>query len=563
MKGRASERTDLQADAQGVGSYAGAIDVGAAPVASAMTGDVPRAYAILAKIFAFYRAPGRRATSASECLRLVAGNGPRQVERLLAQLPPAWADHAIASVYALHMRSDRRKRLGAYFTPPHVVDHLLGRMNDFGLDLGTHSIRDPAAGGAAFLVPVARQMVAMWRSEALSPAAIVDRLCNRLLGREIDPELAAIANALLRRSLVREFSIRQERAARVALVTVGNSLVGEWVDGAHHEVGNPPYFRMSAAGQRRWKKQFADIGSGRLNLYAMFVYRGLLALPAGGLLGHVLPLSFLGGPEFSAFRCRVLQLAEVLAIDTIERRREVFLDAIQDACFLVLRRRSAIVDDPPLSTASSGVLQSGGTFRLAGKAALRGDGSPWTLPGKRSVGGTATLADYGYRGTIGHLVANREPHRLHARPAAGRLPLAWAKSITAEGRFDFDRGRNTTKAAGRGYVTVSPNASYAIRVPCVLVQRTSSRSQTKRLCAAAVPSTFLRKHGGIVGENHVILLVRSGPGAVSPAALARVLNGPEATAALARVSGSASISVRVLESLRLPRPRAPGKGDRR
>lgn len=243
-----------------------------------------------------------------------------------------------------------------------------------------------------------------------------------------------------------------------------------------------------------------------------------------------------------------------LVLDVVEKRRGVFLDAIQDTCFVVLRRRPAPVDAPPSGTASSGVLQQFGEFVLSGQAKLPADGAPWSLPGKERSDPTARLADYGYRGTVGYLVANRQSHLLYRRPAKGRLPLVWAKCITSDGLFDFDRGRNAGKAEGRGFVAVPKNASYVIRVPCVLVQRTSSSSQSRRLTAAAVPEDFLRRYGGIVGENHVIILIPIRADALAPEKLAAVLNGAEANGMLSRICGSASISVRVLESLPLPQP---------
>ena len=47
---------------------------------------------------------------------------------------------------------------------------------------------------------------------------------NRLVGREIEPDLAAIANALLRRMLVCEFQLAPKSVARLRLVKVGDSL---------------------------------------------------------------------------------------------------------------------------------------------------------------------------------------------------------------------------------------------------------------------------------------------------------------------------------------------------
>jgi adenine-specific DNA-methyltransferase len=519
--------------------------------------------AIVERIGAYYRKLRAKVRPQEECQRLIQGGGPESVRDLLLSLEPAWQDHAIACVYAVLLPRAKRRRLGVYFTPPHLVSHLVGRMRRCGLDLASDRIRDPSAGGAAFLVPLAREMISVWASEGRGPAEIVGRLRARLIGREIDPGLASVANALLRRMLKREFGLTSAVVGRLALVRVGDSLRPTKTIEVEHEIGNPPYLRLEARGHKRWKGAFADIASGRLNLYAMFIRRALDEVPPGGLVAYVVPASFLGGPEFGSFRRRILQLAEVLILDVIERRREVFLDAIQDASFLVLRRRARALARPDMSTASSGVLRHDGKFVDQGDATLAADGSPWALPRSSPVVQTATLADYGYRGMVGNLVANREPHRLFKRPARDRLPLVWAKCVTPDGRFDFDRGRTSQKAAGRAFAEVVAGATYAVRVPCVVVQRTSSRNQTRCLTAAPVLLPFLRKHGGIVGENHVIILVPIRPDAVSPEDLSAVLNGRHANAALARVSGSSSISVRLLERIELPPPpttRRSGRG---
>jgi adenine-specific DNA-methyltransferase len=90
-----------------------------------------------------------------------------------------------------------------------------------------------------------------------------------------------------------------------------------------------------------------------------------------------------------------------------------------------------------------------------------------------------------------------------------------------------------------------------VRTACVAVQRTSSRSQKRRLNAASISKAFIKKHGGVIAENHVILLVPNSPDAASPEALAEALNNAAASAALDRVCGSASISVRLLETIKL------------
>jgi len=508
-------------------------------------------------ILKFYRPLAGQIRSKAECLRLIDGRGPAGVLEALAGLSPEWADHAIASVYAILMPHTRRKALGAYFTPPHLVDHLLWRMAELGVDIARHRIRDPAAGGAAFLVPLARRMVARWRAEGLTDRGIASMLQRRLLGTEIDRGLADIANALLRRMLVREWGFRPSAVKDLEIVRTADALsLRAFGDRADHEVGNPPYRRLAADEHAAMRERFADIASGRLNLYAMFVRRAVAEMPAGGLVGHLVPASFLGGPEFSAFRRRMLELAELLVVDLVEKRTDVFVDAIQDACFVVLRRRDRETRGAA-GWASSGVLRADGHFAANGDMRLAADGTPWHLPGLDAQFAT-TLTDWGYRASVGYLVPFRQAARMHDRPGEGRLPLIWAGAVGPDGTFDHARGASAKRL---GWVSVPPDARYVVREPCVVVQRTSSRNQRRRVAAAAVPEAFMRRHGGLVGENHVLLLVRSHPDAPPPEVLAEALNNPSVSRAMNRVCGSASIPVGAIKRLRLPSPTAPGLGE--
>lgn len=504
--------------------------------------------ATIGKILAAYR--GKRLGPLAECRRLLNRVGRADLIQLLDELPSVWADHAIASVYALLMSHRRRKRLGAYFTPPPLVDHLVKRLCGFGLDLVNHRLRDPAAGGAAFLVPLARLKVMAWRAEGASDAEVVARLASHLVGREIDANLAALANALVRRMLRDEFCFPARLVRKVALVRVGDSLKEAVAkkDTIDHEIGNPPFRRLSGRASEASRRLFREISSSRLNLYAMFIRRALEEVPVAGLVGYVVPASFLGGPEFETFRRRIVQVADVLAIDVIDNRRDVFLDAIQDACFLVLRRRQVAVEGAVATEASSGVVQPDGTFSLVGEAQVPSDGSPWQLPG--AMGRHSTIREWGYRGTIGYLVANRQEKRLHKRRAKGRYPLIWAKAISSDGGFDFERG---ARSKGKGWVDAPPDAPYVVRRACVVVQRTSARSQKRRINAAIIPDAFIMRHGGIIGENHVIFLIPTDAANVCLEALAEALNDRSASIELNRVCGSASISVRLLEDLPLRR----------
>ena len=187
-------------------------------------GHADEAGPLIKEIMRRYRPKAGSIDALGVCLDLVEGRGEAEVIASLGRLAPAWRDHAIACVYAILIPGDRRKRLGAYFTPPHLVDHLISRLTDLGLDLTQDRLRDPAAGGAAFLVPLARRKVKSWRDVDVADDEILMRLPAQLFGREIDPGLATLANALVRRMLTDEFHIQADGVAALEIVDTGDSL---------------------------------------------------------------------------------------------------------------------------------------------------------------------------------------------------------------------------------------------------------------------------------------------------------------------------------------------------
>ncbi|MBL8597381.1 MAG: N-6 DNA methylase [Devosia sp.] len=509
----------------------------------------------VSRIIGHYRRLGQK-DALDVALKMVAGDVSKDVSKLLEGLQPAWADYAVASVYAALMEKGQRKKLGAYFTPPGLVDYLIARAGSMGVELSSQRVRDPAAGGAAFIVPIAREMVRRWRDEKLSDAKIIARLQKQLMGREIESGLAKLANALLRRCLVDEYGFAPSTVSALSLISQGDTLAIAKDSGADHELGNPPFLRLAARDEPEDFVRFDDISSGRLNLYAVFVRRGLEALPANGILAYIIPASFIGGPEFRKFRLRLRQLADVLAVDMINGRSTVFTNVVQDTCVLVLRKRPKEVPSFKSSWASSNAVSGDGSVASEGRIKLPAGDEAWMLPGAK-VDLPSTLADWGYVPRIGYLVANRQSDRLHDRPAKGRVPLIWAKSIGQDGKFDFAKGVELRK---HGWVDVPDGAPYVATQACVAIQRTSSRNQKKRITAAAIPAEFVAKHGGVVAENHVILLIPTGPGAASPDDLASALNRQDVSEQMDRMCGSASIPARLLAGMAMPaRPRPSSK----
>ena len=164
------------------------------------------------------------------------------------------------------------------------------------------------------------------------------------------------------------------------------------------------------------------------------------------------------------------------------------------------------------------------------------------------------LVDWGYTVSTGPLVWNRFKDQLHSRKANNRFPLIWAESVQTDGRFEW----RATKRNHQPWFEIRDRDKWLIsRQQCVLLQRTTAKEQHRRLIAAALPSTFIERHGAVVVENHLNMLkpLDATP-PVSAEVLSAFLNSSAADQAFRCVSGSVAVSAYELEALPLPSPDA-------
>lgn len=465
----------------------------------------------------------------------------------IKSLPLEWREHAAAVVAALQLKSGERERLGAYFTPPYLAAHVLNRLMAQGYDPTRHSIIDPAAGGAAFLAPlhgvISRSLQGRNPGKAL----------RLLRGIEIDRRLARVSKDLLawRVALARGAGspTEQDWEAVESCVEVADTLEKEASGNYDVVVGNPPYVRIGRDDYHAYVERWPDLTDrgGYLNLSMAFLHHCRGFTKPGGLLSFVMPASMIGGPSFTAFRKSIAD--EVIAIDRIENRQRVFLDVTQD-CIIVTMRRGV----EERSAVRVGSLAHDGRDRVLGNIRLDREGGRWELPTSDVISTGRSLSELGWAGKVGPVVPHRWQERISKTRTASSVALLWAAAIRPDGSLDFDH----MKANVDGHrVTVDPELSYVIRRQCLVVQRTANRKQRRRINAAVVDRRFLEDVGPFVAENHVIVLTPPSDASMADLrTMADLLNSLEMTALYDRVCGTASVSLKTLMSMKLPKLKA-------
>lgn len=194
--------------------------------------------------------------------------------------------------FEVHNKKAAHRSTGAYYTSEPVVRYMVRRAAE--LVDAPKRVLDPACGSGAFLQGV---------SDLFPPSV-------RLVGFESDPMSAAICEGRLPHSQVCVFD------ALTAQVDEQFDLV----------IGNPPYIShglrgapaISASLHRLLKERYPQTAEYKLNTYPLFIERGLQLLRPGGILGYIIPDSFLTGRYFGGLR-QLLLANRILEITLIQQ----------------------------------------------------------------------------------------------------------------------------------------------------------------------------------------------------------------------------------------------------
>jgi len=473
-----------------------------------------------------------------------------------AKLPVEHACYQICTTYTSLVPDQTRGELGMYYTPPALTSRLLQMAEQAGVRWDEVTVLDPACGGGAFLLPVALKMRQGLSGRA--PKDILDSISNRLAGFEIDPFAAWLTRAWLQIGLA-DLLIRCRREMP-AIVRTCNTFEQSPVGRSLYDlvIGNPPYGRISLSKSEREK--FARSLYGHANRYGVFTDTALQWAKPNGIIAYVTPTSFLAGEYFKKLRGLLANEAPPIAIDFIEARSGVFEDVLQETMLAIYRRAgkpsTAIVSKLSAISTSKCEITALGTLQIPADAE-----GPWILP--RSTEHEALIArlrrmkhrlrDWGYTASTGPLVWNRHKTQLKSGQEDDCYPIVWAESVSPSGEFVWQaRKRNHLP-----YIQLRQKDEWLkITMPCVLVQRTTAKEQSRRLVAAEMNESFIRQNGAAVVENHLNMLrpIDKSVPLVSPAALAAILNSRVADQTFRCMNGSVAVSAFELEALPVPAP---------
>ncbi|SFW71085.1 N-6 DNA Methylase [Luteibacter sp. UNCMF366Tsu5.1] len=477
------------------------------------------------------------------------------------------ATYWLSSSYALLTTQGYQKELAMFFTPTSLTDGLLNDLTEQGVDFGRQSFMDPACGGAAFLAPIALRMRAALKKRGRTPLQSLRHIERHLSGTDLDATLCELSKLFLCMALHDDiqktgyspaFRVRQTDSLHGLRTCFGKIDV---------VVCNPPYRKMKAAELDPLRETYADVIEGQPNLYCLFIALCLRLLRAEGHAALVTPTSFLSGQYFTSLRKFLISNSVIEHIGVVSDRQGIFIDVEQETAMTVLRRRS----EKGRSQTSVSVVSSSGQYRNVGKCSLPSDGAVWPVPRAttdvpllKAASATAfRLSDYGYKVRIGAYVWNRDKRpkfetQQDVRKARAHtaMPLLWSRDIVPGRAVQLDSV--SARDGEHRFVDMGDKMhSSVVSSPCVVIQRVTSNDQPRRLVAAAVSPDVYRKHGGFIGENHVVIVEVTGDKPhLSPTKLASLLSTYVVDRNFRCISGATNVSAFELNQLALPDPQA-------
>lgn len=269
----------------------------------------------------------------------------------------------------------QRKSLGQYMTPRLLRDRLLDQCKLFpGM-----RVLDPGVGTGEFLRSIAER----------EPEA-------ELYGWDVDTKILEVARKNIPSAQLSE---------RSAL----DHYEGESFDLV---IGNPPFFQFRASDNI--KKRFANVISGRVNIFALFVQSGLEVLTTDGQLAYVIPPSMNNGAYFNRLREYILENSSIEFLE-IFYDQKLFDKAQTPVQLLVLNNGSRN--------------KSRHTFVRENSEFRRTIFSKNTSELETLYYGKSILFDLGYEAVTGTIVWNNHREELRREANNGEVPLIWAHNI--------------------------------------------------------------------------------------------------------------------------------------
>lgn len=469
----------------------------------------------------------------------------------ISKMTPENAGYHISLQYQHLLPKSYREKFGIYYTPMHVVERMLDDARELNINLKKAHVIDPSSGGAAYLAPLCRRMV---NKKYSSYERIKKDIENRLMGIEIDPFAAWFSQFLVDCVLA---EVAPSKKPPKNIVRNGNSLTvpQRYYNKFDYVIGNPPYGIINIG--KILEREYADVVSGKVNLYQLFFKLGFNLAKKDGVVHFVTPTAFISGNYFRQLRKYIEENSSPEFFQFFDSRTSIFKGVQQEIVISAFKKYGN-----PKTPLSMTLHECSSHQKIINKYVTKASSfkaGTWILPKSVSEHRAAkyyssskyNLETSGFSVKTGYLVPHRTRERIGNKKTKISMPIIWSEAIS-DGKFlpeiSYKKGKE------RWYAPLSEAGVYCEEA--VLVKRTSSKEQKRRIHTAKVTQSFISKYKGFVAENHVnVITIKDAP-CVSLSVLEKFMRS-DIFDDLFR-SGSGTVTVSATELRRIPFPSPEG-----
>ncbi len=275
----------------------------------------------------------------------------------------------LGMAYEQHITGEERKQLGQFYTPDFVIDYILD--NTLNIVLNEKSVEDikildPACGSGGFLIRAYNRLRERYREERWAEEVIHEQILkNNIHGIDINPFATqlTVMNLLLKDldhptgeinivegdSLDKRFDNFLDldafnNDAPITKVVRGNkkSSLVKLLQKRPFDIiiGNPPYIGkrtyLLPSDKKRFKQQYY-CAQGRYEIYRFFIERGIELLRDGGMLGFIVPHTWLVLEQAEKLRNFVLNNCKIISIATLSVKA---FETVVDNIIIILQKEA-------------------------------------------------------------------------------------------------------------------------------------------------------------------------------------------------------------------------------
>ncbi len=482
-----------------------------------------------------------------------------------------------SSIYQRSLAKTERKAFGQYYTPPSIADHLLTQAGYHAdNNIANKHLLDVAIGFGVFLARAALRLVQTLQGNGCSNLDIFRIVGQNLQGYDMQPFAVIATKMHVLMTVVESLQLAPDgihnalafiRLPQVRVAdTVAQAFESDDRERPHYVVGNPPYGVCKSGSHLA---RYADVLDGRVNLYQLFLYFAVQRCAAGGTIAFLMPESLRSGRFFLALRRFLASHTQLVATTDFHARQSLFPDVEQGVLILAVRKGGAAASKKVpamvevVQTADEKTLATTESFVVPIEHVQMGDDMRYMLfkaANKECYALLhklchldASLPRVDLKVHTGRLVWNRQRDHLYGAEKEGRAPVIYAPSIR---RYAFAFPPETNSVARQHLLYGKVNTAIldvSTSGQVILVQRTTSRDQSRRIIATKAPYWFTWRHTRYLIENHVNYIdsASCNNGNVPLSYVLGLLNSNLLNFLFAALSGTTQVSAWELQALPL------------